>query len=196
MKAVPPLIGVLEDTDAGARAGAVESLGRLKDNRSITPLIKHLRDPEVNVRGEAGRALVAIGKPGEEALISALKDGDNTTRAGVAVVLGEIGDERSTEPLLLAFQNGDRNVRHAAVIALAKIDKSRALQPFVQILQDPSAESDIRADAAWGLGEMNDIKARGPLLQAMAVDKDDNVRLSAAKALKNIGGVSIPVYSI
>jgi len=30
----------------------------------------------------------------------------------------------------------------------------------------------------------------------MAVDKDDNVRLSAAKALKNIGGVSIPVYSI
>jgi len=105
MKAVPPLIGVLE---YGCRCAgwAVESLGRLKDNRSITPLIKHLQDPEVNVRGEARRALVAIGEPGEEALISALKDGDNTTRAGVAVVLGEIGDERSTEPLLLAFQNG------------------------------------------------------------------------------------------
>jgi len=98
LKAVSPLIGVLEDTDAGVRAEAAESLGRLNDNRAITPLIKHLRDPEVNVRGKAGRALVEIGKPGEEALISALKDGDNTTRTGVAVVLGEIGDERSIDP--------------------------------------------------------------------------------------------------
>jgi HEAT repeat protein len=159
-------------------------------------LIKHLRDPEVNVRGEAGRALVAIGKPGEEALISALRDGDNTTRTGVAAVLGEIGDERSMEPLLLAFQNGDSNVRHAAVIALARINESGALPPFVHILQDPSAGSDLRTDAAWALGEMNDNKARGPLLEAMAVDKDDDVRLSAAKALKNIGRVSVPVYSI
>ena len=181
---------------ACVRAGAAESLGRLRDNRAITPLIKHLQDPEVNVRGKAGRALVEIGKPVEEALISALRDGDNTTQAGVAVVLGEIGDERSMEPLLLAFQNGDRDVRHAAVTALARINASRALQPFVRFLQDPNAGSDIRADAAWALGEMNDIKARGPLLKAMALDKDDNVRLSAAKALKNIGRVSVPVYSI
>lgn len=87
-------------------------------------------------------------------------------------------------------------MRHAAVNALAKINESRALQPIIQILQDPSAGSDIRADAAWALGEMNDIKARGPLLKAMALDKDENVRLSAAKALKNIGRVSVPVYSI
>ena len=100
------------------------------------------------------------------------------------------------EPLLLAFQNSESNVRHAAVVALAKINKSRALQPFVQILQDPNAGSEMRADAAWALGEMNDAKARGPLLEAMAADEDSNVRLSAAKALKNIGRVSVPVYSI
>ena len=54
----------------------------------------------------------------------------------------------------------------------------------------------MRADAAWALGEMNDVKARGPLLEAMAADKDSSVRLNAAKALKNIGRVSVPVYSI
>ncbi len=173
-----------------------EPLVRLNDTRAITPLIKHLRDTEVDVRGIAGRALVAIGKPGEEALISALKDGDNTTQAEVAQVLGEIGDEGSMEPLLLAFQNSESNVRHAAVVAVSKINKSRALQPFVQILQDPNAGSEMRADAAWALGEMNDAKARGPLLEAMAADEDSNVRLSAAKALKSIGRVSVPVYSI
>jgi HEAT repeat protein len=178
------------------RAEAAESLGRLNDNRAVTPLIKCLRDPEVDVRGIAGKALVAIGKPGEEALISALKDGDNTTLAEVAEVLGEIGDEGSMEPLLLAFQNNDSHVRHSVVIALARINESRALQPFVQILKDPNAGSEMRADAAWALGEINDAKARGPLLEAMAADEDNNVRLNAAKALKNIGRVSVPVYSI
>ena len=110
--------------------------------------------------------------------------------------MGVIGDESSMEPLLLAFKNGDRDVRHAAVIALARINRSQALQPFLQILEDPNAKSDMRADAAWALGEINDVKARGPLLKAMANDNDNNVRMSAAKALKSIGSSSVPVYSI
>jgi HEAT repeat protein len=70
------------------------------------------------------------------------------------------------------------------------------MQGFVQILQDPSTKSDLRADAAWALGEINDVKARDPLLRAMADDNDNNVRMSAAKALKNIGSSSVPLYSI
>lgn len=195
-RGVQPLIGVLEDTDASVRAGAAEALGLLDDGQAVTPLIKLLRDPEDKVRGQAREALVAIGKPGEESLILALKGGDNTTRAEVAAVLGAIGDEMCIDPLLLAFKNGDRNVRHAAVTALARINRSSALQPFVQILQDPNALSDMRADAAWALGELNDVKAREPLLKSMADDKDGNVRMSAAKALKIIGNVSVPMYSI
>jgi HEAT repeat protein len=114
----------------------------------------------------------------------------------VAAVLGAIGDEMCMDPLLQAFKDGDRTVQYAAVTALARINRSSALQPFVQILQDPNALSDMRTDAAWAMGELNDVKAREPLLKSMADDKDSNVRMSAARALKNIGSASVPLYSI
>jgi HEAT repeat protein len=54
----------------------------------------------------------------------------------------------------------------------------------------------MRADAAWGLGEMDDKRASVPLLQAMNGDQESDVRLNAARALKEIGGGTVPEYKI
>lgn len=45
-------------------------------------------------------------------------------------------------------------------------------------------------------GEMGDKSARGALIQAMASDSDEDVRLNAARALKSIGGGEVPEYKI
>ncbi|HPT37266.1 MAG TPA: HEAT repeat domain-containing protein, partial [Methanothrix sp.] len=76
------------------------------------------------------------------------------------------------------------------------INTSIAVPVFISILQDRSAKDDLRADAAWALGEMGDVSAREPLITAMASDPDSQVRINAAKALKSIGRTNVPVYSI
>ena len=185
VKAATALIEALQDREPGVRSEAATALGRLDDSQATVPLIGILADPEDGVRREAIKALTAIGRPATDPLILALNQSDNITQAGAAQALGQIGEEKSAEPLIWAFKNGDRPVRHAAVMALARINRSLAVSPFIQLLGDSNVQSDLRADAAWALGEMNDAGARVPLISAMANDKDSGVRMSAAQALKS-----------
>lgn len=196
LKAAAPLIEALQDLEAGVRSEAACSLGRLGDSQATMPLIGILGDPEERVRREGIKALTAIGRPATDSLILALNESDNSTQEAASQALGNIGEERSVQPLIWAFKNGDSNVRHAAVTALAEINRSLAVTPFIQILGDPNLQSDLRADAAFALGEMDDARAKEPLIFAMANDRDSSVRMKAAQALKSIGGVSVPEYSI
>jgi HEAT repeat protein len=196
VKAVTPLIDTLQDREPGVRSEAATALGQLNDSQATVPLIEILADPEEGVRRVAIKALTAIGRQATEPLILALNKSDNITQVGAAQALGQIGEEKSAEPLIWAFKNGDGPVRQAAVMALARINRSLAVSPFIQLLGDSNVQSDLRADAAWALGEMNDDGARVPLISAMANDKDSGVRMSAAQALKSIGNTNVPVYSI
>jgi HEAT repeat protein len=55
---------------------------------------------------------------------------------------------------------------------------------LIEILEDQSLPGDLRADAAWALGEMGDARAKEPLVYAMSYDRDNGVRMSAARAMK------------
>jgi HEAT repeat protein len=168
------------------RSEAATALGRRGDPQGIVPLIGILADPEERVRRDAIKALMVIGRPATEPLILALHESDNITQAGAAQALGQIGEERSIEPLIWVFKNGDRPVRHAAVAAIAGINKSLAVSPLIQILGDLNLQSDLRADAAIALGEMDDPRAKEPLIFAMSYDKDNSVRMNAARAMKKV----------
>ena len=70
--------------------------------------------------------------------------------------------------------------------AIARINKSLAVGPLIQILGDQNMQSDLRADAAFALGEMDDARAKEPLIYAMSYDKDNSVRMNAARAMKKV----------
>ena len=62
--------------------------------------------------------------------------------------------------------------------ALVNINKISAVEPIIQILRNENVSDDMRADAAWALGEMGDARANEALLQAMANDKGSDARMN------------------
>jgi HEAT repeat protein len=195
-KAVPALIDALQDASPGVRSVAIAALGRIGDSLAAEPLIDMLGDSEVQVRMDAAKALEDIGEAAVDPLILALNESDNNAKEAAAMALGRIGEPRSIEPLIWAFRNADGKVRHAAVKALAAMNGSLAVPALISILEDQESKADLRADAAFALGEMDDSGARDPLIRAMADDGDSRVRMSAALALKSIGKTNVPEYSI
>jgi len=185
--AVEPLIQVLGDGSGSVRAKAIESLGEINDSSAIEPLIGMLRDNEGEVRFAAIKSLTKMGRQVSEPLIEALKTNDQAIQLGAATVLGNVGGDESIEPLIETFKGGEPEVRKAAGESLAKINRSSPVEPIMQILKDENMPPGIRGDAAWALGLMGDARAKDLLLQVMGNDKDSEVRLCAARALKNIG---------
>jgi HEAT repeat protein len=183
-RAVQPLIQALRDENGKVRAAAAEALGEINDSRAIEPLIQALADDDSDVRSRAIDALARIGRPASDALILALENEDTLIKQGAAETLGEIKETRAIEPLISAFQS--KEMRQVSVNALLKINKSSAVEPFILILKDERATDDMRADASWALGEMGDPRANEALLQTLASGKDNNVKMSAARALKRI----------
>jgi HEAT repeat protein len=61
------------------------------------------------------------------------------------------------------------------------------VEPIILILRNENMSDDMRADAAWALGEMGDARANEALLQAMANDKGSDARMNAARSLRQIG---------
>jgi HEAT repeat protein len=72
------------------------------------------------------------------------------------------------------------------VEALLKINKSSAVEPLLAILGDGNATDDIKADAAWALGELGDPRANEALLQAIASSVDNEVKMNSTRAMTNI----------
>ncbi len=191
VQAAPALIEALQDSEPGVRSEAAAALGRRSESQAIMPLIEILDDSEEQVRKDGIKALTEMGKQATEPLILALQESDNITQAGAAKALGQIGEERSLEGLILAFKNGDLPVRHAAVAAMVEINKSYAVGPLIQVLGDRNIGSDLRADAAWALGKMDDPRAKEPLIYAMSYDKDNSVRMNAARAMKKVNWLQV-----
>lgn len=199
---VEPLINALRDPDADLRRSAAVALGRI-GKPAVEALIVALSDPNVDVRGHAidalvkigsdhtieplirrsaTDALVQIGKPAIEPLISTLSNSDADVRRNTVIALGEIGDAHAVEPLVSALSDPDANVRYRAAIALGKIGEP-AVEPLVSALSDRVAN--VRYSTAYALQQIG-IRAIEPLINALS-NPDANIRGSAAYALAEIG---------
>ena len=176
--AVEPLIAALRDEDWYVRENAAEALGETKDARAVKPLIEALKD--LNIRSRAAEALGEIKDVRAiDPLIAALGDEEQYFRNNVAGALGKIGAP-AVAPLMAALRG---HVRENAVGALGKIG-APAVAPLIAALKDE--DTNVRRNAADALGEVNDVRAVEPLIEAL---KDPNVRRNAADALGEIKDV-------
>ena len=100
------------------------NIDKLKTKRDIKGLIKALNySKNENIRTEAVRALVNIGKPAITPLIQALKHKDIDIRSQAANVLGELKNEIAIEPLIQALRDNSKNVQKSISLALRNIGK-------------------------------------------------------------------------
>jgi len=72
--------------------------------------------------------------------------------------------------------------RLEAVIVLGEIDKDASCQILVDTLLDKEQHPEIRAGAAWALGELHDKSALNALIESFGT-VEKNIRIEAARAL-------------
>jgi HEAT repeat protein len=145
--------------DAGVRAAAAGSLGRIGDSRAVEPLIAVLGDARRDVRQAAAGALSLIGDPrAVQPLIGVLNDWDPIVRQTAAGALGRFGAP-AVEALSGALTDSTVGVRQAAARALGAIGDRRAVEPLSGALTDSTAG--VRQAAAKALAKLGWAPERG-----------------------------------
>jgi HEAT repeat protein len=151
--AVTPLLRALREGDGNIRWGAAIALGKIRDPRSIEPLIRALADKYENVRAESASSLAAMGKPALGPLLHFLKFSDGPERLEVVAALGELQDTDAIQPLIQMLENAGDDERKAIADALDAI-LIPTIEPLVRKLRDgpPQKNEKFRSDTNEGEG--------------------------------------------
>jgi HEAT repeat protein len=139
-ESVYSLIGALNDSDWRVRESSVKILGKIKDERSIVPLIQRFKDEQVRIQLWATDALISMNERSVGPLITALTDRDRRVRMGAIVALGEIQDIRAVNPLenIAADPRQDDDVRETARDAIENIKGTTTLnKDFLPLYRRP-----------------------------------------------------------
>jgi HEAT repeat protein len=102
---------------------------------AVEPLIAILRSGDWSGRA-AANALVTIGAPAVEPLLSLLSDEHTFVRQTAVETLGKLGDARAVEPLIALLNDWDLCL--TAAEALGRLGDARALVPLIDALKDKS----------------------------------------------------------
>jgi len=131
-----------------------------------------------------------------EGLVRKLETGKPREQAVAAYALGDIGDERATDPLIRLLERieTDGNVCVAAVQALGKIGNDRAIEALVRCLSDNVrgrtspigvTEVPVALAAAHALNSIGE-RAIDPVIEALG-SKLGRMRVYARRTLEMIG---------
>jgi HEAT repeat protein len=207
---VEPLVATLKDSIGSVRISAARALGLIGDSRGILPLINAFRVNKIGSEHEAVKdALITIGSPAVDPLITALSDVDVDVRQPVVHVLAQLGDPRSIQPLIESLHDSNIYVRKDAAEALDRLgwrpaaDRNGAwywiarqewdqciqvgtpaLGPLIAVLGD--VDHRVRDRAVEALIQLGDARAVEPLIDLMG-DSNGLVRISAAEVLGKLG---------
>ncbi|HPJ67226.1 MAG TPA: HEAT repeat domain-containing protein [Desulfobacteraceae bacterium] len=180
-RAIVPLIGILENEEnATVRKSIIHSIGEIRDPRGITFLLAKLKNAEGDLeKASAESALIKIGPPALETLISALKGADQETTIRIKRVLGSIVGSEAVEPLIAVLSGQGSEIGVGAAEGLRKLTDIRDFELLLAALRDRSWI--IRSIAARAMGDLKDHRAIQPLTATMR-DNDWRVRKEAVAA--------------
>jgi FOG: HEAT repeat len=191
---------------------------QLKDTQNIPAMIRALKHQNLRVQWRAAEALVSLGSPCVEPLISALSNRNKDIRLGCIEVLGEIRDPRAVEPLLGVLEDPSNEIRLQVALALGQIGGEKSIKPLRELLRDPDkyvrygASLALRqtayrledpAEQAYvylGQQEWAEIQALKesaiPALSTALKDRDPGVREKAVEILGSLGNNAAfqPIY--
>jgi HEAT repeat protein len=204
---VEGLIDVLVADDLPAALEAMEVLADLGP-RAVPRLVSEMR--RVPNNWLIGGALVRMGSLAVDPLVELLEDAGESTAVDCIYLLGEIQDRRAI-PVLARYLDDSRDrVRMYAVTGLLQIGgapaveavlsrltrEGKAVESFIVealiryghksvepvILSMTSLDPRVRREAAFLLGQLEDLRAMDPLVLALE-DDDPRVRQNAAFGL-------------
>lgn len=187
VRAVEPLIKVLDEPDGELHRGVAMALGRIGDARAVQPLMRALRNPcGLDTRTTLAKALEMIGVPAIESLVDVVKGSDTEPHVRLAAIktLGEIGHVRAVETLIFAIKYQSEDMVAEVATALGKIGDPRAVKHLLKACKrwrnDEVCAAVIEALAMIGEDAVT------PLAHAVT-GNDWDMQACAIKALGRIG---------
>jgi HEAT repeat protein len=166
----------------GTQASAIQTLGLLKAEAAVQPLIRELANEEL--QGNALAALIEMRGVAVPLMLDALKNGADEIRIKVADALGAIGDRRAIASLIEALNNDPhKEVKALAATGLGNMRARRAVPALTEAL---SYDDTTATNAAEALGKIGVTTADAvERLIVIAMDKQmrETLRLAAIAAL-------------
>ncbi len=149
--AVPPLIALLEDSDASLRELAARSLGKLGSKDAEKPLLKVIAKKDRESDDVVAEALLSLGKLGsvsdkaKKVLHDHLDHLNSKVRGYCISAIGEIGDTTIVDSLIERLMDSTQDNRPMLIQALAKLGDPKAIDPLLEIVKE------AQRNAATGL---------------------------------------------
>ena len=166
----------------GTQAAAIQTLGLLKTETAVRPLIQELANEEL--KGNALAALVEMRGVAVPHILDALKNGTHEIRIKVAEALGTIGDRRAITPLIDALNNDPhKEVQALAATALGNIRARRAVPALTAALSYDDTTATNAAEALGKIGVTTEEALQKLVLMAMDKQMRETLRLAAIAAL-------------
>lgn len=166
---------------------AADFLGRTKTYTALPQLRAAIHRTDLGV--DARLALVrAVGfmahTSGNEALTTAMADGDARVRAAAVVAWRDVLGQSSAQPVVALLGDADANVRAQAAGVVGGMTEQSA-RVALEALVVGDADPVVRRNAAWALGQLGNAGSRAALVQA-TTDKSGLVRGVAKAALAQL----------
>ena len=146
--AVEQVVKMLRDWDI--RKAAIRTLGKIRDERVLDPLIGQLRADEFHL--DAIDALIELGEPSVPKLLPLLKDKEEQIRKRAVIVLGRIKNAGVLEPLIEMLQDPDWFTRLSAAAAIEQIGGDKGREAIKPLMKDPDLVVRMRVErilAGW-----------------------------------------------
>jgi len=150
--------------------------------------IKLLSSPSLSKRYTAAKALAFFASPQTiEALVNKLNNLEEHiyVRLEAAASLARQEHPKGYDFIKQCLNDEYLQNRLEAVIVLEEIDKDDSCQILIDTLLDKEQHPEIRAGAAWALGELRKKKALDALIESFAAI-EENIRIEAARALAKL----------
>lgn len=150
--------------------------------------INNLASISLSERYAAAKALSYFNNPTViDALFNKLQDNDEHiyVKLDVAASLVKLGDNRGYTFIESMLNNEYIQNILETVIVLSEIHTERSSELLISVLNDETKDSEIRAGAAWGLGEIRNQNTINALSNSFN-QIHENIKIEAARALAKL----------
>jgi HEAT repeat protein len=175
--------GAGETAKSGAKvaapaAGSVSELA--------AQLNAQLKQPNISPE-EQKKAIVALAKTCSSQALGALQavfaDGSPDIRRMIAEGLGACSSPEASNLLISLLKDPDETIAGAAIRGLVQQGSAEAVAALTELLNNTDASPNLRADAALGLGEINQPGIVDMLAQAARQIQDEDIVSAVLHAL-------------
>lgn len=179
------LLPLLRSTDWWVRKKAVEAICKIKDPKSVDPLIELLaaeKDPKIKMMviqtlGQIGNASAA------RAILPSIADNDLIVRQMVVEALENIADKEMVPEIINAMRGAEVNVRRAGVEILSKLKDAQAAETLLRCIQD--TDWWVREIATDALAIVKDGSVAKKVI-GLFKNPDENIRRAAVEYFNRV----------